>query len=134
MHTQHLFNHLQPLSPEAADRWIEAALAEAAALRQHDDRLYPLQNDPELLSAARQLHESWKQWADDAESLIDHLAPSPPNVRAYRINELHDALGRARAMLKLSPETILARQEQIARGNAFTIEEARRELHLGPRG
>lgn len=133
MHTQDLFNHLQPLSPEAAEHWIAAALAEAAALRQHDDRLFPEQNDPELLSAAHRLHESWMRWADDAESLLDHLA-YPHSVSADQMQALRDAVGRARAMLKLSPELILARREQIARGNVLTIEEVRRELHLRPRG
>jgi hypothetical protein len=131
VHTQDLFNHLQPLPQEAAERWIDAALAEAAALRQHDDQLYPARNDPGGLAAANQLHKAWEQWAQNAEALLNHVDPSC--AVPGRVHELRDAIGRTLAMLKLSPELILRRQDQLDSGDEVSVEEVRRELRLKPR-
>lgn len=44
-----------PTRPEA-ERWIAAALAEAGALHQYDNRLYPLTDDPAVMAEARRFH------------------------------------------------------------------------------
>lgn len=131
MHAQNLLTHLDELSPDAATRWVAAALAEAAALRAHDDQLYPPANDGGALEAAGRLHESWRGWADDAESLLDRLRQIGPGAQSVAgITDLEYAVGRARAMLKLAPESMNEAREQVRRGEVYSAEEVRRELGL----
>jgi hypothetical protein len=131
MHSGTLLDTLEPLSNEAVSRWITAVLAEAAALREHDENVFPATRDPADLRTAHQLHEAWTHWADDAErlwrrmrQLRDAGQPVPEG------DDLIRAIGRARAMLKITPEEMLVRQEQMESGRIMTIEEVRRELRL----
>lgn len=129
-----LLDALDPLSAEAAERWVAAALAEAAALRAHDDVVYPATDDPAEMRTARRLHAAWGRWADEAEQLLDRLRPArAAGERIAGIDELSYAAARARAMLMLTPEVALERMEQVRRGEVFTIEEVRRELRLASR-
>jgi len=125
---------LPDLTVEQAEHWIAAALAEAKALRQHDDQVYPASNDPPAMQTARQLHDAWRKWADDAEALYDRLGPLLKEGRHLAgAHDLNYAIGRTRAMLKFSPEAMLARQEQVRRGEVLSAEEVRRELRLANR-
>jgi hypothetical protein len=129
MHAHNLFSRLKELTPEAAERWVAAALAEAVALREHDDLLYPPGDDPKDLETAESFRETWRQWADDADALLARLNASDiPGA-----SDLDYAVGLARAMLKLSPQAMQRRREQVARGGVHTIEEVRRELGLTDR-
>jgi len=134
MHAGDLFEAFASFSPEAAARWVDAALAESAALRVHDDLLYPASRDPEQLRVAHGLHAAWTLWADDAERLLNRLKLLPESQPVPRAGELFRAVGRARAMLQLTPEIMLKRQEQVERGEVLTLEEVRRELRLANRG
>jgi hypothetical protein len=127
-----LLPHLGDLTPGAAERWITASLAQATALHEHDGWLYP--TDPQRQVASERLHEAWRSWADDAEALL-HRAEA---VRAAghpvaRLDDLRDEVGRARAMLQLTPSMIAQRREQVRRGEAYPVEEVRRELRAGHR-
>jgi hypothetical protein len=99
MHAQELLTALDDLTPTAAARWVAAALAEAAALREHDDKLYPAVADGPGLAAAERLHAAWRQWADDAETLLRHVVPLQAGGRTIGgADDLDRAVGRARAM------------------------------------
>jgi hypothetical protein len=129
-----LLPHLGELTPDALDRWVAAVLAQEAALRAHDARLYP--RDPALMAAAERLHEAWRSWAEDAEAVLRQVQRTrdATGVSVPRLDELRDAVGRALAMLQLPPSVIAKRREQVARGDVYSIEEVRRELRLGHRG
>lgn len=129
MHAQQLLSQLDPLGIEEAAGWIEAALAEAAALRQHDRQLDPISDDCGVLATARSLHDAWRRWVEDAEALFKRV----PSRGVPRRDELDHAIARARAILKLTPEMTLQRHEQIRRGEFKTLEEVRRELGLKAR-
>ena len=119
-----VLRYLDDLSPEAARRWIAAALAEAAALRAHDDDLFPKVDDPASVEKANHLHDAWRQWADDADALLKRTG-SQPNAD---VPELADAVGRARAMLEITPRQHLDALEQVRSGQVVSAEEVRREL------
>ena len=124
---------LPELTVEQAEHWVAAALAEEKALRQHDGQLYPDTADASALAAAHELHTAWRHWADEAELLLGRIRPLLDAKRHVGgADDLDYAARRARAMLKLTPETIQARREQVRRGEVLTAEEVRRELRLSP--
>lgn len=123
-----LLPHLGELTPAIAERWVAAALAQAAALHEHDSWLYP--KDPTRQTAAGRLHEAWRRWANDAEALL-LCAERLSTGKVAAVDELRDAVGRTQAMLQLSPETIARRREQARQGDVFSIDEVRRELRSG---
>lgn len=125
----HTLPNLPDLTIEQAEYWIAAALAEAKALRQHDDRLYPVEGDGPALAAAMQLRSAWQRWADDADALLDRIRPHlKQKVHVIGALDLDYAIGRARAMLSLTPEAVMASREQVRRGAVRSAEEVRREL------
>ena len=122
------------LTQQQAEHWIAALLAEASALRQHDEQLYPASNDPVAIGAAEQLHAMWRQWADSADALYERLGPLLKEKRHLcGAHDLNYAIGRTRAMLKLSPQQMLGREDQARRGEVLSAEEVRRELRVAPR-
>ena len=132
MHAENFLATLDELSPTAAERWVAAALAEEAALREHDDRLYPgAAADADAMASAHRLHAAWRRWAHDAESLLDRLGHAGQTVA--RADELERAVGRVKAMLKLTPEQLNERRRQALDDRTFSGEEVRRELGLPPR-
>src|SRR5215213_7215567 len=111
-----LLPQLGSLTPAAAERWVTASLAQAAALHEHDGWLYP--TDPQRQAASERLHEAWRRWADGAEALL-RLAEA---LRAAGhpvalLDDLRDEVGHVSAMLQLTPETIAHRREQVRRGD-----------------
>ena len=128
-----LLEHLEEFTPQAIERWLGAALAEAAALREHDDLLYP--HDSERQAAAEQLHAAWRRWAEEAQRLLNRAEVASSNANKIAgMDTLRDVLGRTQAMLKLTPAMIAKRREQVLRGEVYTMEEVRRELRAGVRG
>lgn len=126
---------LPELSAEQAEHWVAAALAEASALRQHDEQLYPSTADANALLTARQLHAAWRRWADAADVLVARIRPLLASRRHVAgAHDLEYAIGRVQAMLKLPPEVVLHRQAQAQRGEVLMPEEVRRELRLASRG
>jgi len=120
---------LPQLTAEQAEHWAAAALAEARALRQHDDQLYPATDDAASLRAAAQLHAAWARWADEAEALYDRIRPLlQAKHHAAGASDLDYTIGRTRAMLKMPPAAMMAREDQVKRGEVKSLEETRREL------
>ena len=121
--------NLPGLTIEQAEHWIAAALAEAKALRQHDELLYPASDDPAIMQTARQLHSAWARWAEDAGVLYDHIHPL---LRAgNHVGGAHDleyAIARAQATVRITPESMHARRGKVEGGDFKTGEEVRREL------
>src|SRR4051794_39293148 len=104
MHAENFLATLDELSPSAAERWVAAALAEEVALREHDDRLYPAATDAAATATAQRLHTAWRRWADDADALLLRLDRTrAAGGKTARVDELMRAVGRAKAMLKLTP-------------------------------
>ena len=104
-------------------------MAEAEALRAYDDQLYPPPSDPAGLRAAEHLRAAWRQWADEADALLAGVAAVPvPAGGITGVADLDRAVAAARAMLKLSPQTLNERRRQVERGDVLTPGEARREL------
>jgi hypothetical protein len=131
MRAESLLSHLPGLTADAARRWIAASLAEVEALRAYDDQLYPPADDPASLGAAEHVRAAWRQWADEADALLARVAAvAPPAGGIPGVVDLDRAVAGARAMLKLSPQTLNERRRQVDRGDVLTAGEARRELGL----
>ncbi len=125
----HTLPNLPNLTAEQAEFWVAAALAEAKALRQHDDGLYPQQGDDAALASAQQLRAAWQRWADDADALLAQLRPKLLlKVHVIGAMDLDYAIGRARAMLSLTPQAVISSREQVRHGVVRSAEEVRREL------
>jgi dihydrodipicolinate synthase/N-acetylneuraminate lyase len=126
---------LPELTAQQAEHWVAAALAEARALQQHDQQLFPSTGDQTSLRAAQHLHDAWKRWADDAEALYERIRPL---LRARQhvagAHDLDYAIGRARATVRIAPAEMLDREQRAQSGDVKTIEEVRRELRAADRG
>lgn len=127
-----LLPQLGELTPAVAARWIVAALAQAAALHEHDEWLYPI--DPARQPGAERLHGAWRQWAEDAEVLV-RQAESLQSTRQEiaGLDQLRDAVGCAQAVIAMPPAMIARRRQQAQNGEVYSIEEVRRELRAGLR-
>ncbi|HWE94542.1 MAG TPA: hypothetical protein VG269_11315 [Tepidisphaeraceae bacterium] len=136
MQTLELLPNLPELTADEADRWMGAAIAEAEALRQHDQRLYPLANDPAAMAIARSLHSAWRHWADYASTLLEQLPASVVRDGNGALRKLRLNIGYARCVEGLPPEEVLRRHQRVESGESrlLSIEEARRELGLASRG
>ena len=120
---------LPALTAEQAEHWVAAVLAEGRALRQHDEQLFPARDDPSSLRGSHQLHAAWRRWVDQAELIRERLRPVLHAGRQVNgADELGHAIGRARAMLAITPEDQLAGAEEVRRGHVVPIAEVRREL------
>lgn len=127
-----LLPELGELKYDAAQSWVAATLAQAAALRQHHASLYP--RDAARQAAAERLHQAWYAWLDDAKVVLQRCessgasAPDIPGVAALR-----DEIARAEALAQLPPSLIARRRQQVERGEVYTLDEVRRELRTGSR-
>ena len=120
---------LTELTIEQAEHWVAAALAEARALRQHNEQLYPETNTPAALEASRELHAAWSRWSDGAAALYDRLRPLVESGRHVNgAADLDYAIGRTRAMLQVTPDSYLDGEEEGRRGDVVPHAEVRREL------
>lgn len=120
---------LPELTAEQAEHWVAAVLAEGRALRQHDEQLFPARDEPSALRASHQLHGAWRRWVDQAELIRELVRPILHTGRQVSgADELGHAIGRARAMLTITPEDQLAGAEQVRRGHVVPIVEVRGEL------
>jgi hypothetical protein len=130
VHTANTLSHLPELTGQQAEAWIAAALAAERALRQYDDHLFPSPKDAAAMQVATQLRDAWRQWVDDAESLLRRVEPL---LRAKRhvagAADLEYCVARGRYIVETPPELIQQRRDQAERGEAVTTtEELRREL------
>jgi hypothetical protein len=124
---------LPDLTPDQAEAWVAASLSESRALGQHEEQLFPDDNDPAARGSAESLRAAWVAWIESAERVLSRIRPLLAAKRhiagAY---DLDYAIGRARAMLNLSPEALRQRREQVRSGQTQSIEEVRRELRASP--
>jgi hypothetical protein len=112
-------------------REVAAVLAEAAALREHDQQLYPLSDDPASVETARRLHEAWRRWAEQAERLVQRLATrAARGHHLYGLEDLRFTLGYAHCLAQTPPEELIRRRQRAQAGDVLTVEEVRRELGL----
>jgi hypothetical protein len=128
---------LPDLTIEQAESWIAVALAEAKALRQYDQQLYPPGADPPALRVAHRLHDAWRRWADSAELLYGRVRPLLQGGRhVIGAHDLDYAIARARTTLEISPaESMQARRDPVAPGESKSIEQdLPRELSATPDG
>src|SRR5688572_9044567 len=96
---------LPELTAEQAEHWVAAALAEARALRQHDEHLFPACDDASALQTSQRLHAAWRRWAEQAELIRARLRPLLRDGRDVRCaDELGHVVGRTLAMLTITPE------------------------------
>ena len=111
---------------DAASAWIAAVLAEADALRQYDGQLFPFTADPKEMEAAECLHQTWREWAEQAAALRDQLgALNDEGDLAEPLDRLSYAIARTRAMLQITPQRSLRAKEQLRRGEGVSLAEAR---------
>ena len=124
---------LLELTVEQAEAWVVAALAHEKALRQHEESLYPRSSDEQSIQTANLLRIVWQQWVGGAEILHQRMRPLlAAKSHIAGVHDLEYAIARARAMLKITPDEMRARREQLARGEVISAEEARRELRAAP--
>src|SRR5689334_16809431 len=117
-----LLPDLGELRRDAAERWVGATLAHAAALREHHASLYP--RDPARQAAAERLHQAWRAWVDDAEAVLARceLNHFGQDVIAG-LTTLREEIARARNLMDLPPALIAKRREQVERGEVFSLDE-----------
>jgi hypothetical protein len=122
-----LLPELGPLTPADASAWVAASLAEAAALRCYDRRLFPASD--ELLDDARKVHQLWQRWLSQAQQLMEQLSVLGEQTAQVRgLQELDREVARVRAMLQIAPERHLLALQQANREATVSGEEVRREV------
>ena len=118
---------LGPPTAEEASAWVAAALAEAAALRRYDDRLFPREEAD--LPVAQSIHHAWRAWVDEARSLLSELRTNGFDPSAVeRFEEFRYAIDRTRAVLQITPERSLRGLQQARRGEGIEMAEAREHV------
>ncbi|MEM6313444.1 MAG: hypothetical protein AAF743_05130 [Planctomycetota bacterium] len=112
------------LEPTTIALHLDAALAEARALHQHDHLLDPDINDAEAYRIGKALRATWRNWQDRTSRLLErHPATLSSTLEALRLE-----LAMCGAMLKQTPELIAERMEQVRRGDTVSMKELRDEL------
>ena len=87
------------------------------------------QDDPFDRPIAVLLREAYDRWAVDAEALLDRAAELGREGRELPgFEELGDAVGRTRAFLSVTLESMDRAEKQIERGEVTPLAEVRREL------
>jgi len=108
---------------------LDFALAEYERIRKLDEALGLLALKYSDRSGALAIRQLYRQWADQSDELLDR-------VRGYGLRErfaapfdrLEDAVGRTRAMLSITLESLEQADEEIRTGNVMSLGEVRREL------
>ena len=112
---------------EQASAWVAASLAEAAALRRHDDRLFP--RDAASVPTSASIHEGWDRWVGEAQSLMRQLRESEVKAAdVERFEEFRYAIDRTRAMLQIAPSNYLRNLEQARRGEGIEVADLREHV------
>lgn len=84
--------------------------------------------------AALLLTAAYEEWGDRADALLRRVAKlHRRGLTVPRAGELRDAVGRTRAMLKVSIEDLDVAKKQLERGEGIPGEDVRRELLAGIR-
>ena len=85
--------------------------------------------DPQTAVLLRGMYE---EWARDADAVLERVAKlERMGIPVTGAEELRDAQGRLRAMLRVSIEDVEGGRRQFRQGRVWTREEIRGELGLG---
>ena len=129
-----LIPELDELTPKQAERWVAAALAEAAALHQYDHQLLPYGDDEATMRRARHLHDAWADWVEQVTPIIERAQST--RGRIVGLHDLRHELAVARCVIDMPPEEFRRRAKRALTGQTtlHTPEELRRELELHHHG
>ena len=95
----------------------------------------PDTSDAAALDTAERLRAAWRAWVSGAEALLARARPLlDANRHVPGAYDLDYSVGRACAMLGLTPQQVQQRREQVRSGQVRPIEEVRRELRAASRG
>lgn len=114
---------------EAARSLMMLSMANYVALRQFDQAMGGLALDRRNRPAALAMRGLYEQWSTQAEELLGRLRQlGLRNFAGADFECLATAVGRTRAMMSVTLESLDRADEQIRTGQTFTLEEVRREL------
>lgn len=116
-----------------AEQMIDSAIASVKTLRPLRSRMFPLNPTAENLIVAKALRTEFEQWVADAEAVYQRVhALGSTGIDVSRLSELNDLIGLTQAMLSITLDDHLKSLHEECK--PWSIEEARRELHLQRRG
>jgi hypothetical protein len=112
-----------------AEQFVSAALDEYRHIDLLDRSARPTFEDPFDRQTAILLRERYDRWATDAEALYDRVVAVRGEGQVIAgLKDLNDAIGRTRAMLSVTLESIDIAKEQIRRGECIPLAEVRRAI------
>jgi hypothetical protein len=115
-----------------AEKLVAGSLADFARVRDYEEQFaWSARREPqEDLEVMRTVAGLYADWADEAAQVIKRVESLGGGSRRIAgIEELHDALGRTRARLTVTPEQIANAKEQVRQGRVVPAKELRDELH-----
>lgn len=116
-----------------AEQMVSTLIASVKTLRPLRPRMFPLDPTPEKLAVAKALRAEFEQWVSEAQSVYERSrALGNVGIQTANLSELDNYIGLTQAMLTITLDSHLKslRDEY----KPWSIEEARRELHLQRRG
>jgi len=113
-----------------AEKLVANSLTDFARVTEYEEQFaWSVVREPqEDLEVMRTVSRLYADWADEAAQVLDRVA-SLGGRRLAGADELHDALGRTRARLTVTPEQIAKAKEQVRQGRIVPAKELRDELH-----
>jgi hypothetical protein len=113
-----------------AEKLVANSLADYARVREYEEQFaWSVPREPsDDLEVMQSVSRLYSDWANEAAEILDRVA-SLGGRRLAGAGELHDALGRTRARLTVTPEQIAKAKEQVRQGRIVPAKELRDELH-----
>lgn len=91
---------------------------------------WSVERDPAAdLQVMRTVWRLYLEWSDEAERVLARVRTLRHPEKVARVGELHDAFGRIRARLTVTPEQLARAKEQVRQGQIVPAKELRNELH-----
>ena len=117
---------------QLASRLVESSVADCERIERYESDFTPANLDDLKLvyEIDQSIHGLYSQWIGEAEQVYargrrleseGHVIP--------KITDLGDAIGRTRARLKMTPESLIHALEQVKRGEVIPAKELRDELN-----
>ena len=108
---------------------IELLILRFRRIQELDEMLDDISIDSDDRPAANAMREVYRQWADDAEAVIQRVSKLHLKVDTKSLVEsLEHSVGRTRARLSLSLDDIAEGERQAERGELIPVAEVRDEL------